>query len=107
MVLQEALKEPLSGPGEAGRRGWSAVGLGAGRESRKPFLAWNGMFQKNVFRTSRTRASATAPLVILICWSAGSGEGGGKGKHGSPLLSYSFSLTGGPAHSQDISKGEA
>lgn len=85
-----------------------AGGWGAGCESRKPFLAWNGMFQKNVFGTSRTRASAAALLVTLICSSAGSGEGGGKGKQwlSSPFI-LSLSLTGGPDHSQDIRKGKA
>lgn len=63
MVLQEALKELLSGPGEAERRGWAREGGGPGCESRKPLLAWNGMFQKNAFGTSRARASAPALLV--------------------------------------------
>lgn len=76
-----------------------AGGWGAGRESRKPFLAWNGMFQKNVFGTSRTRASAAVPLVSLIRWSAGSGEGGGKGKQwlSSPFV-LSLSLADQPTH---------
>lgn len=101
MVLQEAPKEPLSGPGEAERSR-----VGAGRESRKPFLAWNGMFQKNVFGTSRTRASAAAPLVILVRLKRWLRIGGRK-REAMALLSFrTLSLTGRPAHSQDIRKGE-
>ncbi len=98
MVLQEALKEPLSGPGEAGAEGWGA-GVRAGNPS------WRGMecFKRNVFRTSRTRASATAPLVILIAGALALERGGGKGKKWSPLLSYSLSHWR-TSTSQDISK---
>lgn len=57
------------------------------------------MFQKNVFGTSRTRASAAALLVTLICSSAGSGEGGGKGKQwlSSPFI-LSLSLVDQTTH---------
>lgn len=83
MVLQEALKELMSGPGEAEHRGWAQEGGGPGCESRKPLLAWIGMFQKNAFGTSRARASASVLLVTLALE-----RGAEEGSRDSPLAPY-------------------
>lgn len=97
MVLQEALKEPLSGLGEAERRRGGGLGVRAGNPS------WRGM---ECFKRTCSELPGRGRLPLRL-WSlsfarsAGSGEGDGKGKRwlSSPFtLSLSLSLVGQPTH---------